>query len=610
MKSAMKLALKSIMTLRAIAAGAAAICLAAFLVWAASRQAAPVAAGSPLPSFMPNGAMLYIEAQDFSGILAEWNASPEKRQWLTSDDYEVFSRSRLFGRLGQAQREFATAAGVPPDMNLLSQTAGKESALALYDIGKLEFLYITREPSASAMQSSLWQSRGKFETRSAGGVAFYVHTDASSGRTVAFAVTNDYLLLATREDLLASSLDLIAGGSGPKLTGEDWYTQAVASAGAPGDLRMVLNMEKIAAAPYFRSYWIQPNAKDLRDYSAAICDLHLGGSEYHEDRVLLPKAAESAPQPAASAATATPPAADSSPAQAPANSAGPQAVADLLRLVPPDAAVYRAIADPSADESLALLDTKILAPENGPAPPPSNAPNVTLTAGIVGNASDLETRIDQPPQVRAAVDPSSQLRAVLAASNVRASLSFDSTYADSATSFIEIHSAVVLSAASDWNAPAVEAAFARAIGQPATTQQLGAAWTPAGTAPGDFFQLDGLLPIRLAVRGNLLIVANNSADMTAVLDHLPSRPDAAPATFAAGFRLASAQPGLIRLSTALDRANSTGTSDYPDNPPAEPAFFSGNLASLGRVFSGLDSESVVVRNSGGKTFQSVTYRWK
>ena len=57
-----------------------------------------------------------------------------------SANYAAFSRSRLFLRLEAAFDEFSTAAGAPPDMALLSDVAGAESALALYDIGKLEFL--------------------------------------------------------------------------------------------------------------------------------------------------------------------------------------------------------------------------------------------------------------------------------------------------------------------------------------------------------------------------------------------------------------------------------------------------------------------------------------
>src|SRR5437870_3812689 len=64
----------------------------------------------PLASVMPSGALLYLEAQDFGRLLQDWNTSPEKASWLKSDDYQVFSRSKLFLRLKDVQGEFATAA--------------------------------------------------------------------------------------------------------------------------------------------------------------------------------------------------------------------------------------------------------------------------------------------------------------------------------------------------------------------------------------------------------------------------------------------------------------------------------------------------------------------
>src|SRR5713101_5415493 len=181
------------------------------LGWTA-YQAVPIL-DPPLSKYFPSGALLYLQAKDFSSLLADWNGSSQKQQWLGSSNYQVFSRSRLLLRLRDAGNQFATAAGLPPDMNFLGQVAGSESALTLYDIGKLQFLYITRLPSTNSLQTQLWQTRSKFETRSAGGAAFYLRRDPESKREVAFAVSGNYLLLSTREDLMASALQLMAGST-------------------------------------------------------------------------------------------------------------------------------------------------------------------------------------------------------------------------------------------------------------------------------------------------------------------------------------------------------------------------------------------------------------
>src|SRR5262249_55959158 len=178
-------------------------------------------------------------------------------QWLHGDNYQVFSQSRLFLRLKEASDQFAAAAGLPADMKFVSQLAGAQSAVALYDIGKLQFLYVTKIGSASSEQTALWESRMKFEPRATAGATFYLRKDPDSEREVAFAVNGDYLLLATREDLLAGALRLMAGSKDRTIESEPWWNRSVSSAGRAGDLRLVLNLEKIVPSPYLRSYWIQ-----------------------------------------------------------------------------------------------------------------------------------------------------------------------------------------------------------------------------------------------------------------------------------------------------------------------------------------------------------------
>src|SRR5260370_41995899 len=123
--------------------------------WAAFENLSPEA--PPVSHYVPAGSLLYLQAKDFSAMLNDWNASPQKASWVQSKNYEGYSRSRLFLRLQGASNQFAVAAGLPPDMNFLTQVAGTQSALALYDIGKLEVHYLTKLPSASSTPSTLCQ---------------------------------------------------------------------------------------------------------------------------------------------------------------------------------------------------------------------------------------------------------------------------------------------------------------------------------------------------------------------------------------------------------------------------------------------------------------------
>lgn len=562
----------------------------------------------PLSKYVPVGALLYLEAQDFSSLLEDWNSSAEKKQWISTSNYEVFSRSRLFLRLKGASDQFAAAAGFSPDMNFLSQVAGTRSALALYDIGNLEFLYVTYLPSAKSMQTTLWQTRAKFEPRSAGGVPFYVRRDLESQKEVAFAVSGDYLLLATREDLLAGALQSMSGNQDAAknrtedrtttrtIESEPWWSQSVASAGPAGDLRMVMNLEKIVPSPYFRTYWVQQNITDMKQYSAAVSDLFRSKKEYREERILIRK-------------TSPPP----TPAE------GLEAAADLVRLVPESAGIYETKAYPSADSCFDQIVTKLLAPHLGPAPASEIAPQVQLTSGETGSGSDLETRIDQAVVERpAAPQSTSALKDLLGKTQILASLQIQttqiqstqpqttqvqSTERDQSGVFIRIHSAIVLTAASDWNEAAVQSALADFVRPGLTASGYGVAWQQKS----GFAELDGLWPLVASVRGRYLLVADDPGLLEAMLANFNRKPDLKAAVFVAGFNHEREQSNFVRFAALVDRpslAQSNG-----NNNDRQPQFFAENMASLSRTLAGVSAERIMVRVEGDKVLQTVTYSW-
>ena len=546
--------------------------------WAAYRAAAP--AEQPLSKYVPAGPLLYLEAKDFSALLSDWNSSPQKRQWIQSDNYEVFSRSRLFLRLKGASDQFTAAAGLPPDMNFLSQVSGEHSVLAIYDIGNLQFLYITYLPSAKSMETGLWQTRAKFEPRSAGGVDFYLRRDSESKREVAFAIAGDYLLLATREDLLAGALQLMSGKPDRTIESEHWWTQSTAAAGQAGDLRMVLDLEKLVPNGYFRTYWVQQNITDLSQYSAAVSDLVRSSREYREERVLIRK---KEPQTALS-------------------NDGPSAAADVARLVPGDAGVYVAAANPTADACFTLLETKLLTPHLGPQPASKIAPQVQLTSGEQGGGSDLETRIDQAPAARPALQSTSALQELLTKAPMLASLQVQSTERDKAGVFARIHSAVVLVAASDWNETGVQSALADFIRPGLTASQLGVGWQQAS----GYQVLDGLWPLAVAVRGKYLLVSDSPALMEALLSNFSHKSDHEPAQLLAGFSHQHERSNFIRFASLIDRPN---TAMNRMGAERAPQFFSDNMASLSSTLSAVSAETVEVRGDGGAVRQTVTYEW-
>ena len=586
----------------------------AFLLLTASMAVAyriHVAQGAAAPAslteYVPPDALLTIESPDFASLLQRWTDSAESKRWLASDNYSVFQNSRLFGRLGDAQSSFETAAGVPAGVDLLHEVAGKESVFAWYDIGKLEFLYVTRMPAGQVDKSALFQARASFQRRHAGNSDFYIRTSGTDYSTVAFARVagpgGDLVLLATREDLMANALKLIAGGSaGGSVGQEPWFRDV--SAALPAEksapaLHMVLNLERIAVDPHFRSYWIQRNISWTKQFRAAAADLYVGAKEFREERVLLPK--DTAAEPAM------------------------LNLGTLAELAPPSAGIYRVAATQDPAVAVSAIREKLLGGEAVVAEDGQTAPGPSLEAVQTGSASDLETRIDAVPAVRASASTDGLARlvgtngldAVLTVSSAESPAEKDGLW-------VPMHSAVVLHSASGAKEEALAAALQEALGGELTAGGIGIGFERSTVAGVAIESLTGPRHLYFAVsntaaQGNLVLLADDQALLSELLRRAAEASadkTEVPATLIAVFNHASQRAPYLRLTSLIDgtqdkvggagKANATGGTG---GAAAAPAFFSQNVGSLSETFADLQSERIVERVVDSNLRQTVTYTW-
>jgi hypothetical protein len=560
-------------------------------IWAAVNNTESAAADPA--KLLPDGVLLFLEARDFQGLLNDWNSSSEKRAWLKGDNYAAFSRSRLYERLSQAQGEFSTAATIPTDESLLTSVAGHQSALALYDIGNLEFVYLTRMDQAQAESTPLWRVRDKFEQRTEGAAQFFVHQNVQSSRTAAFAVRDGWLVLGTRADLVAGVLDRLQGGQAHSLSDEDWYADAFKQAKEPiGDLRMVINLEKVVPSPYFRSYWVHRNITEMKQYRAALCDLHRTNQEYREDRALLRK-------PGAMAAASG----DAS---------------SLLAVAPDDAVFAWAVASPAPERILAEMRENILDLKPERAQIAWSAPQAA-TPQNAGSASDLETRIDVAPVIVAQSDPYQPMRTMLASTQPAALLEVFVTRAPKDQMFVAIDRGIVIQSASPWNVTAFQNAIGDAVRPGLTASQLGVEWAERPASGGSYYALSGQVQIFFAIRNTELLVATSESLLQSLLSRTLqiTKSSASGVTYTAVFRHPpSEQQNYRKILNRLDSAGSDTQNPQNSDDDAEgtqgrvPPFFSGNIDSLSRTFSDVILESIEEKDQGELVTQTVLYEWK
>lgn len=551
-----------------------------------------IAQSNEVASLLPEGALLSIEATNFNSVLQQWNGSAEKRSWIASNDYSAFSRSRLFERLSQAQDEFASVATISLDSEMLARIAGKQSALALYDIGKLEFVYVTRLDSSRVESLPLWQARGKFEHRNASGADFFLRRDTGTGREAAFGQRNGWLVLGTREDLVAGVLDRIAGKNERSLAREAWYVNVSKQAAERGDLRMVLNLDQLVPSDYFRSYWVQRNITEMKQYSAAISDLHLTGEAFHEERVLLRR--------------------DPNIEQASDD------VHALYQLAPEDSVLTTAHSAANAEQVLAELREDQLDLQSDLRTTKAINVPTAATEENVGNSSQLDVSIDQAPLTAAHTDPLQPLAALLQqAGALRTMRCYTTTYANNGI-FASIHKAMVIEARSSWNEEAVRNALTTALADGTTVNRIGTHWTRHA---GDYLMLDGALPLFLKVAGRRIVLTSNTDQMEAILARANNTAAAGNPvlSYEAIFRPARGRDDYLRLMRQLDHAgirngSVTGTQEDADRSSVTtngeaPSFFTHNAGSLTRTFLHLESEQISERDLGAKVLQSVVYQW-
>jgi hypothetical protein len=545
-------------------------------------QTAPPA--PKLATMMPSGALLYLEAPDFGRLLRDWDTSKVKADWLESANYEVFSRSNLFTKLQEVHSQYGEAVGFLPGLKSVIEMAGTDSALALYGIRDIEFLYVSRISDADLMKSQLWAVRDKFQQRQAGGMPFYLRTDAASKRTVAFAFAKGYLLLATRDDLVAQALELLGGGANPCIANDRWYRDSSAAASTPGELRLVMNLDALVASEYFRSYWVQRNASMVRRYWAGVADVKRTAGNITERRVFLrkPDAAEAAPE-----------------------DAGGAAVSSLLALVPPEAGLYRAWRPGDPSETAALIVQKLIAPPAQRWRDWRDAPMAVSPDSRAGSEADLETRIDEQPLPADAGTSSSvaAMRDMVEKSGGHALLLVESS-APAGGAFVRLPSVIALenAYAGDWDIDSVRSSLATAAGKLWATSKLGAGWVSGTSGRHTFERLNGLGTLVFAVRGRLLFLGNDMRLLSAVLDQAGTSPANAALTYAAGFRHLREQENYRRVMAALDFPASAGYGG------GAPAFFSGNIGSLSRVLSSVAEVRVTEEQKGTATFQTVRYQ--
>src|SRR5260370_41983087 len=204
---------------------------------------------------MPRGAMVYVQANDLSTLMKTWLASSVRSQFYESASFAAFQKSRIYLKLQDRKKDFDSAIGVGLDESRLAELAGRASAVSIYDIGKIEMVFVTEVPRARAVASALFKQASQFQERSAEGTSYYVRDVTTDGgrlnQQFCFAYVEGKLMVTTTEGLMVRAIANNKTAAADSLLSDVVALAEQAKGFAAHDATMWLDQARLNANRYF-----------------------------------------------------------------------------------------------------------------------------------------------------------------------------------------------------------------------------------------------------------------------------------------------------------------------------------------------------------------------
>ncbi|MGI8787701.1 MAG: hypothetical protein ACR2HG_08085 [Pyrinomonadaceae bacterium] len=259
----------------------------AYVVFAANKKAA----FAPAADF-PRDALVYVQTSDLPAFLKLWDESKLKDKYLESENFAELKNRHLALKLVSRWQEFSDAAGFPIDLETLSTSTETGAAIAVYDIGKLEFVFAAPVSDEVFVATKFIQNEDKFEaeTLSDGTTIYSVAVEADRGRqkqTLLFAHVKGRFVLATSERLLTRTLSNISEKSSKDRLSDEPAFKVLSEKIEPHAATIWINQTALNEDYYFKHYWLMRNADELKNIRAGIFDLSIEEGKYVEHRKFL-----------------------------------------------------------------------------------------------------------------------------------------------------------------------------------------------------------------------------------------------------------------------------------------------------------------------------------
>lgn len=262
----------------------------AFIVFARTARESKSAYG--LANDLPRGAVVYVQFSNLPALIQEWDRSRLKERYLNSTNYQQLQHRHLVLKLISRWEEFNSALGFPLDVPTISGATETKAALAVYDVGQLDLVFIAPMSEENIALTQFFKNKDQFEeSESAGGVVYYRQAvEADRGRqkqVLAFATLNGRFILASNENLLLRTIANINRQTSKDTLADDPAFKSLSQKLKPHFVTVWVDQEKLNQDYYFKHYWLMQNGDQLKGIRAGMFDLEQQTGRWIERREFL-----------------------------------------------------------------------------------------------------------------------------------------------------------------------------------------------------------------------------------------------------------------------------------------------------------------------------------
>ena len=241
---------------------------------------------------LPRGALVYVQFADLPALIKRWKESPVSAKYLESRSFHDLANRHLGLKLASRWQEFSKASGFPLDLETVAGFADGRASIAIYDIGKLDLVFIAPVSDELFAATQLVQNRTRFEEedRGHGLTAYRVAVEADRGRQkqeILFTHVKGRLIVATSEKLLARTIANVVGRSSKDRLSDEPAFSRLSERITPHLATLWVDQAALNKDYYFKRYWLMKDVTKLNNVRAGIFDLSIEDEKVSESREFL-----------------------------------------------------------------------------------------------------------------------------------------------------------------------------------------------------------------------------------------------------------------------------------------------------------------------------------